>query len=57
MSQVTLIPLCPRRVKGFGNFWSASKTIAGIEIVDMIYRDQVGSPGSTAAERFAALAV
>lgn len=44
-------------MKSFQNFWSASKTIAGIEIVDMIYRDQVASPGSTAAERFAVLAV
>lgn len=45
-----------RPMKSFQNFWSASKTIAGIEIVDMIYRDQVASPGSTAAERFSAFA-
>ncbi len=41
---------------GFGNFWSAATTIAGIEMVYMLYRDQIETPGKTAHERFMALA-
>ena len=45
-----------RPMMGFGNFWSAATTIAGIEIVDMIYRNQIDIAGQTPAERFRALA-
>ena len=41
---------------GFKNFWSAATTISGIEMVHMLYRDQIEIPGQTPQERFMALA-
>lgn len=51
-----LIRRMTRPMMGFHNFWSATTTIAGIEMVNMIYRDQVDIPGQNPEERFAALA-
>ena len=51
-----LIRRLTRPMKGFQNFWSAAKTIAGIEIVDWVYRDQIEIKGQSPAERFMALA-
>ena len=50
-----LIRRMTRPMMGFGNFWSAATTIAGIEMVNMIYRDKVEIDGENPAERFAAL--
>ncbi len=41
---------------GLQNFWSAATTISGIEMVHMLYRNQIDVPGQTPSERFVALA-
>ena len=50
-----LIRRMMRPMMGFGNFWSAATTIAVIEMVNMIYRDQIEIDGQNPAERFLAL--
>ncbi len=51
-----LIRRMTRPMMGFKNFWSAATTISGIEMVHMLYRDQIEIPGQTPWERFMALA-
>ena len=51
-----LIRRMTRPMKGFQSFWSAAKTLSGIEIVDWIYRNQIKIKGKSPAERFLALA-
>ena len=51
-----LIRRMTRPMMGFKNFWSAATTISGIEMVHMLYRDQIEIPGQTPQERFMALA-
>ena len=47
-----LIRRMTRPMMGFSNFWSASRTIAGIELVNMIYRGQMNVKGDTPVEQF-----
>ncbi len=52
-----LIRRMTRPMLGLQNFWSAATTISGIEMVHMLYRNQIDVPGQTPSERFVALAV
>ena len=48
-----------RPMLGFNSFWAARRTLAGIELVHMIRKEQLmedGRQGQTAAEQFYSLA-
>jgi len=48
-----------RPMLGFKSFWAARRTLAGIELVHMIRKEQLmkeGRQGQTAAEQFYSLA-
>ena len=51
-----LIRRMTRPMMGFQNFWSARTTISGIEMVNMIYRDQMKNGGESFAKQFESLA-